>query len=179
MIKSQVTKRLNDLGDIIYQALNDWVDGDFSLDIGYGMELNLTNTLKPHLTQVLKNGKLNEYGLRVAKFLFSKEVLDETLTSVLTFGINGSFFPTSHPELEVDIPPAVNMDFTTEYLTNELQILLSDYTVNTLLFVARHTGILSYEFTNASHPVFPWNFDTVGLQAIIIPQFGKIPRSKF
>ena len=172
LIKSQVTKKLNDLGDTISQALNDWVDGDFSLDIGYGMELNLTNTLKPHLTQVLKNGKLNEYGLRVAKFLFSKEVLDETLTSVLTFGIHGSVFPTSHPELEVDIPPAVNMDFTTEYLTNELQILLSDYTVNTLLFVARHTGILSYEFTNASHPVFPWNFDTVGLQAII-PQFGE------
>ena len=53
------------------------------------------------------------------------------LTSVLTFGIHGSAFPTSHPELEIDIPPAVNMDFVTDYLTNELQILLSDYTVNT------------------------------------------------
>ena len=171
LITSQVSKKLDELGDTISDAINEWVDGDFSLDIGYGIELNLTNTLKPHLTQVLKNRKLNEYGLRLAKFLFSKEILSETLTSVLTFGIHGSCFPTSQPELEIDIPPAAPMEFNQDYLTNEVQLLLSDYSLNTALFVARYTEVLSYEFTNSSHPVFPWNFDTEGLQAII-PQYG-------
>ena len=172
LIKNVVTDKLNDLGSTISDAVNGWVDGDFSLDIGYGIELNLTNTLRPHLTQILKNGKLNEVGLKVAKFLFSKEILSETLTSVLTFGILGSAFPTSHPELVIDIPPAENMDFNLDYLTNELQVLVSTYTLNTLLFVAQNTGLLSYEFTNASHPVFPWNFDTEGFQELI-PQFGE------
>ena len=172
LITDKVSDALDDIGDTISDEINEWVDGDFSLDIGYGIELNLTNTLKPHLTQVLKNRKLNEYGLRLAKFLFSKEILSETLTSVLTFGIHGSCFPTSHPELEIDIPPAAKMDFNQDYLTNEVQILLSTYTLNTLLFVARYSEVLNYEFTNSSHPVFPWNFDTEGFQEII-PQYGE------
>ena len=172
LITDKVSDELDDIGGTISDAINEWVDGDFSLDIGYGIELNLTNTLKPHLTQVLKNRKLNEYGLRLAKFLFSKEILSETLTSVLTFGIHGSCFPTSHPELVIDIPPAANMDFIQDYLTNEVQVLISTYTLNTLLFVARYNDVLNYEFTNSSHPIFPWNFDTEGLQEII-PQYGE------
>ena len=172
LITNKVTEKLDEIGTTISDALNEWVDGDFSLDIGYGIELNLTNTLRPHLTQVLKNQKLNEYGLRLAKFLFSKDILSETLTSVLTFGIHGSCFPTSHPELEIDIPPAKPMDFNQDYLTNEVQILLSDYSLNTLLFVARYSEVLNYEFTNSSHPVFNWNFDTEGFQTII-PQYGE------
>ena len=172
LITSKVRDQLDEIGGTISDALNEWVDGDFSVDIGYGMELNLTNTLKPHLTQVLKNRKINEYGLKLAKFLFSKDILSETLTSVLTFGIHGSAYPTSHPELEIDIPPAGPMDFVQDYLTNEIQILLSEYSFNTLLFVARYNEVLTYDFTNSSHPVFPWNFDTEGFKEII-PQYGE------
>ena len=172
LIKSQVTKKLNELGGTISDELNAWVDGDFSLDIGYGIELNLTNTLKPHLTQLIKFKKLNEIGLRFAKAIFSKEQLADTLTSVLTFGILGSCHPSGHPEIVPDVAPAVDMNFTTEYLTNEVQILLSTFTLNNALFIAQKTGILSYEFTNTSHLIFPWNFDTEGLQEIL-PQFGE------
>ena len=80
LIKSKVTDALNDLGDTIADKVNEWVEGDFSLDIGYGIELNLTNTLRPHLTQLMKNQKINEYGLKFAKAIFSKEILSETLT---------------------------------------------------------------------------------------------------
>ena len=172
LITDKVTDVLDEIGGTISDEMNEWINGDFSLDIGYGIELNLTNTLKPHLTQVLKNRKLNEYGLRLAKFLFSKEILSETLTSVLTFGILGSCFPTSHPELVIDIPAPAKMDFNQDYFTNEIQILISTYTFNTLLFVARYNDVLNYEFTNSSHPIFPWNFDTEGFQEII-PQYGQ------
>ena len=90
LIKSEITDKLNELGSTISDELNAWVEGDFSLDIGYGIQLNLTNTLRPQLTQILKFQKLNEIGLKVAKALFSKEILSDTLTSVLTFGILGS-----------------------------------------------------------------------------------------
>ena len=172
LIKSKVTEKLHDLGVTISDKVNEWVDGEFTYDLGYGIWFNFTNTLKPHLTQVLKGEKLNEYGLKLAKFLFSKEILDETLTSVLTFGIHGSCYPNAHPELVPDIPPAVDMNFNTDYFTNEVQILLSIYTLNTLLFMGQNSGLLHKEFTNVSHPIFPWNFDTEGLQEIL-PQFGE------
>ena len=172
LIKSQVTKKLNELGSTISEQINGWVDGDFSLDIGNGIGLNLTNTLKPQLTQVLKFQKLNEIGLNFAKAIFSKEILSETLTSVLTFGVVGSCYPSEQPDYVPDIPPPAEMDFTLEYLTNELQILLSTYTLNSLLFIAQNSGLLQYEFDNSTELVFPWTWDTVGLQEII-PQFAE------
>jgi hypothetical protein len=167
-----VTKKLNELGGTISEQINNWVDGEFSLDIGYGIGLNLTNTLKPNLTQIYKNQQINEISLLLIKSLFSKEYLSETLSSVLTFGIKGSCYPSEQPELMPDIPPAADMDFNQDYFTNELQILISTYTLNTLLLTGQSIGFLSQEFTNASHPIFPWNFDTVGLQEIL-PQYEE------
>lgn len=173
LIKSKVTEALDNLGVTISDAVNNWVDGEFTYDLGYGIGLNFTNTLKPHLTQLYKNQVVNEYGLKLAKLLFSnREDLTETLTSVLTFGIEGSCYPNDHPELAPDFEPPKEMDFTTEYLSNELQILISDYTLNTLLFIGQKGDYLHQEFTNDSHPLFPWNFTTEGLQ-VIIPQFGE------
>ena len=173
LIKSKVTEALDSLGDTISEGVNNWVDGEFTVDIGYGIGLNFTNTLRPHLTQLYKNQIINKYGLKLAKLLFSdKEDLSETLTSVLTFGVHGSCYPNAHPELAPDFEPAKDMDFTPEYLSNELQILISDYTLNTLLFMGQSSGYLHKEFNNNSHPLFPWNFTTEGLQAII-PQFGE------
>ena len=94
------------------------------------------------------------------------------MTTVLTFGIHGSCYPNAHPELMPDIPPAVDMDFNKDYFTNELQVLISTYSLNTLLFMGQSSGLLHYEFTNTSHPIFPWNFTTEGLQAIL-PQFAE------
>ena len=64
------------------------------------------------------------------------------------------------------------MEFTTEYLANEVQILLSTFILNNALFIAQKTGILSFEFTNINHIIFPWNLDTEGSQ-VILPQFGE------
>ena len=176
LIKSKVTEALDKLGDTISEQINNWVDGEFTFDLGYGIGFNLTNTLKPQLTQLYKNERIeiiNQYGLKLLKLLLTKqENLAETLTSVLTFGIHGSCYPNAHPELLPEFTPAVDMDFTTEYLTNEVQILLSTYSLNTLLFMGQNSGYLHKEFINTSHPIFPWNFDTEGLQAIL-PQFGE------
>ncbi len=173
LIKNKVTEAIDNLGETISEAINKWDDEEFTIDIGYGIGLNFTNTLKPHLTQLYKNQVINKYGLKLAKLLFSKEEdLSETLTSVLTFGVQGSCYPYDHPELEDDFEPPKEMDFTPEYLSNELQILISDYTLNTLLFIGQRGGYLHKEFNNDSHPIFPWNFTTEGLQ-VILPQFGE------
>ena len=179
LIQDEITNQLNKLGDYISTGINNWLDEEFVVNIGYGIGLNFTNTLRPNLTQFIENRKINNIGLKLAKFLFSKETLSETLKSVLTFGVKGTFYPNDYPELMPYIPPPGVMDFTTDYYSNELQILLSNYSLDSLLYMAQYNGYLHKEFTNESHPIFPWNFDTVGLQEVI-PQYGdKYPGQNY
>ena len=86
--------------------------------------------------------------------------------------MHGSAFPTSDPDTHPDFPPRVDMDFNHDYFTNEVQILLSTYTLDCVLYVAQKEGVLHYTFTNQSHPVFKFNFDTQGIQTLI-PQYGE------
>ena len=53
-----------------------------------------------------------------------------------------------------------------------IQVLISTYTLNTLLFMGQYLGMLHFEFTNSSHIIFPWNFDTQGLSELF-PEFGE------
>jgi len=172
LIKSQVTKKLNEMGTTISDAVNNWVANEFSVDIGWGVTLNLTNTMKPNLVQIYKGERIDMMALKLVKFLLTREELDETLTSVITFGMHGSAFPTGDPDTHSDFPPMGEMDFNTDYFTNEVQILLSTYTMDTCLYIAQKVGALHYTFTNQSHPMFSFNFDTQGIQTLI-PQYAE------
>ena len=172
LIKSQVEKKLDELSGTISDAVNNWVANPFNVEIGWGVTLNLTNTMKPNLTQIYKGERIDLFLLKFVKAILTKEELDETLTSIITFGMHGSAFPTSDPDTHPDFPPRVDMDFNHDYFTNEVQILLSTYTLDCVLYVAQKEGVLHYTFTNQSHPVFNFNFDTQGIQTLI-PQYGE------
>jgi len=170
LIKSQVTKKLDELGGTISDAVNNWVDNEFSVEIGWGVTLNLTNTMRPNLTQLYKGERIMNEALKLVKYILTKEELDETLTSVITFGMHGSAFPTNDPSKHADFPPIVDMDFNHDYFTNEVQLLLSTYTMDTILYISQKEGVLHYTFTNKSHPVFDFNFDSQGIQ-VLLPQY--------
>ena len=172
LIKSKITEKLDEMGTTISDKINEMLENELAFDIGHGITLNITNTLRPNLTQILKGEKINEYILKFVKSILSKKELDETLTSVITFGMKGSAFPTDDPDSHADFPPIVDMDFNTDYFTNEVQILLSTYTLDTILYVAQKIGVLQYTFTNESHPIFSFNFDTEGI-APIIPKYAE------
>jgi hypothetical protein len=179
LIKDQVEKALDKLSTTISDAINNWVDGSFAFDIGYGISLNLTNLLKPQLTQVTKSKQFLQIIASAINDYLSGHRFAETLTSVLTFGIHGACFPTGHPELVPPLTPAVDMPFNDTYFTNELQVLISTYSMNTALFIVQNGGYLQYTFTNESHLLFPWNFDTKGFSEII-PQFAeKYPNQNY
>ena len=172
LIKSKVTDALNNLGTTISDAVNNWVANEFTVDIGFGVTLNLTNTMRPNLTQIYKGDKIENQAIKLLKYLFSPKDLEETLTSVITFGMHGSSFPTGDPGIHPDFPPIVDMDFNADYFKNEVQILLSTYTMDTALYIAQKVGSLHYTFTNQSHPIFKFNFDTQGIQTLI-PQYAE------
>ena len=172
LIKSQVTKKLDELAGTISDAVNNWVDNKFNVEIGWGVTLNLTNTMRPNLTQIYKGERFDIKLLKLMKAIIMKEELDEELTSVITFGMHGSAFPTDDPDTHADFPPIVDMDFNYDYFVNEIQALLSTYTMDTILYISQKVGALHYTFTNQSHPIFNFNFDTQGIQTLI-PQYGE------
>ena len=179
LIQDEITKQLDNMGGYISDLVNNWVEGAFVYNIGYGIGFNFTNTLRPQLVQFFENIKLNEIGLKLLKSLFSKETLADTLKSDLTFGIKGTIYPYDNPELMPYIPPPGVMNFTTDLYPNELQILLSNYTLDSLLYMAQYNGYLHTKFTNETRYIFPWNLDTVGLQ-VVIPQYGdKYPGQNY
>lgn len=179
LIKSQVEKKLKDLGETFSNLLNDWVDGEFLYDLGMGIGFNLTNTLKPALSLVTQpTTDLKVLSLLATALLGSSDLFEYHKT-IVTFGIHGSVYPNLNPDLKPDLEPAADMPFETSYYTNELQVLISEYSLNTLLFMGQNTGILHREFTNTTHELFPWNFDTVGLREIL-PQFEtKYPEGNY
>jgi hypothetical protein len=171
LIKSQITKKLDELSGTISDAVNNWVENKFNVEIGWGVTLNLTNTMRPNLTQIYKGETFDIKLLKLMKAIIPKEELDEELASVITFGMHGSAFPTDDPDTHADFPPIVDMDFNYDYFTNEVQALLSTYTLDTILYISQKVGALHYTFTNESHPIFNFNFDTEGMQTLI-PQYG-------
>ena len=96
-------------------------------------------------------------------------------SSILEFGIHGSVYPNLQPEVRPAIDPAVEMSYEETYFDNQIQLLLSDYSINTLLFMAQQTGFLKYEFNNQSASILPLKFTTQGLVEVI-PEFkNKYP----
>ena len=177
LIKDEVTKKLTSLGDTISEQVNNWINNEFILDAGYGIGLNLTFLLKPHLTQIVKSDLSVDLLLQLANVILNKDELarkklEDTVTSLLTFGVHGSCFPNEHPEDMPQFTPAVDMDFNTAYFTNEIQALISTYTLNTFLYTMQYNDYLKIGITNASHPMFPWDFDTQGLSELF-PEFGE------
>lgn len=186
LILSQIQKAIAKLNGTISDAINKWVNEEFLYDLGFGIGFNFTNIDRPVLLPYTKenvNGYVDLF-VKLATYLLSneaekKEFINSLETTILTCGLHGSIYPNLSPEIKPDIDPAVNMTYVSEYFDNEIQILISDYTLNTLLFMGQQTGYLHMEFTTATNKLFPFDFNTQAL-ATVIPEFGvKYPTDKF
>ena len=69
------------------------------------------------------------------------------------------------------------MTFKKEYYDNEVQILISDYTINTLLNLIHQSGYLHMEFKNELTNLIPWNYTVEGLKNIL-PEYSKLYPNK-
>ncbi len=58
------------------------------------------------------------------------------------------------------------MQFTQRYLKNKINLLLSDYTINTLLFFVQQSGYINIRVQNETNGFFPFNIDTEGFKAL-------------
>lgn len=69
-------------------------------------------------------------------------------------------------DLKPKIPEPFDMQFTQRYLKNKINILLSDYTINTLLFFVQQSGYINIRVQNDTNGYFPFNVDIEGLKEL-------------
>ena len=170
-IINQSEKYINSKNQEITNFINSWIDNEFLYDLGFGIGLNLTCIEKPILHRFTKEKKYNQ---KLYNLLFNKNKLNEKIeTTILTLGLHGSIYPNLYPELKPLINDPINMTYITEYFDNELQILISDYSLNTLFFLAHQSGYLHMEFKNDLINIIPWNFSVFGLKEIL-PEYSKL-----
>ncbi|MCQ2817664.1 MAG: hypothetical protein MJ252_10405 [archaeon] len=189
LIKNIAEDKINDTRDKIAEAINKWVDNEFLYDLGFGIGFNLTSTDHPQLVPITKEmrAKSNfELVLKLIQYYAMSEEkrnrfrIDNSYnSSVLECGIHGSVYPNLQPEVQPAIDPAVEMSYEETYFDNQLQVLLSDYSLNTLLFMGQQTGFLKYEFNNQTESFLPLKFTTQGLSEQI-PEFkNKYPTEDY
>lgn len=170
-IINQSEKYINSKNQEITNFINSWIDNEFLYDLGFGIGLNLTCIEKPILHRFTKEKKYNQ---KLYNLFFNKNKLNEKIeTTILTLGLHGSIYPNLYPELKPLINDPINMTYITEYFDNELQILISDYSLNTLFFLAHQSGYLHMEFKNDLINIIPWNFSVFGLKEIL-PEYSKL-----
>jgi hypothetical protein len=97
----------------------------------------------------------------------------EDLKSFLNFGIRGGIFATIMKDLKPDIPEPAEMKFNQRLEKDDIRILLSDYTINTLLFFVQQSGYISFRITNETNSYLPFNSDIEGLKDIF-PKLKEI-----
>ena len=170
-IINQSEKYINSKNQEITNFINSWIDNEFLYDLGFGIGLNLTCIEKPILHRFTKEKLFNQ---KLYNLFFNKNKLNEKIeTTILTLGLHGSIYPNLYPELKPLINDPINMTYITEYFDNELQILISDYSLNTLFFLAHQSGYLHMEFKNDLINIIPWNFSVFGLKEIL-PEYSKL-----
>ena len=190
LIVKTIEKQIKKLAETISTAINDWVNAEFLFDLGLGIGFNFTNVDRPRLipyTKLTQDNDVLSLLMKAVQYIATNNederahIFDsnELQTTILTCGLHGSVYPNLNPDMRPAIDDAVDMPYEESYFDNELQILLSDYTINTLLFMGQQTGILKQEFTTISNKLFPFDFNVEGVSTMI-PEFRtKYPNDNY
>lgn len=186
-VKSSLSSVIEKSTKDIEKVLSGIIKSDFSVDSGWGFGFNVTNVERPQLLLIGNSSQTEEYNLlsedslaesmNFTKLINMKNESSNNNThlvysenkNIITFGIHGSVYSTSIKQ--PNIKPAVPMEFIRSTFDNKLSILISDYSLNTILHIAQQSNALKKVFNNNTK-VFNFNIDTEGISQII-PQFSK------
>lgn len=99
-------------------------------------------------------------------------------TYLLVFGMKGQVISQNEPKSDYDFPEAINMTIIPEFLNKDVQLLISDYSINTLLYKM----FLSKEL-NVNFPLYqqylPFTADVKGYSTIIPEYSIKYPNKNY
>ena len=190
IFKDLIEEQVGGAGAQGQEAINKWIHEETLIDTGYGIGVNVTCTEIPVLTPFDRAIKAKNSIVFILKLLYywaldsegKKQFMtdNEYTSAIVTLGIHGAAYPNQDPSLKPQVEPAVPMEYEKTWYDNQAQVLISDYTINTGLFILQQTGMLKYEMNEQTTPkILPITFTTQGFGEII-PEFKtKYPTDNF
>lgn len=188
LIVKFVNSEIAPLQEDIEAGINHLIKDDHEIPLQLGLGVNVTNCEPPQLLVFNTAGRMlrqssgykSQIASAVVNVLLSKYLrgsAQQGVTSAartfLTFGVEGTLYQTLSPGDRPQVAPAVPMEFPDRGFSEDMLILLvSDYSLNSLLYVAQLSGQLAYKLTNSTNTLVPFNITTVGLSAIA-PEFSE------
>lgn len=175
MINSEVARVHGE----IERSINSLLSEESIINIGMGIGFNVTNTDKPEIVFVDKLDTFAKSNPASLTFLGEEKVnnfnADES-KAIIKFGIHGSVFPTQGAQAVIE--PAIEMNFFEKIFDNDVSLLVSDYTINTGLFMAQQSGALHKKFTNDTQNFLNMSIDTDSFSNVVQELKTKYPENK-
>ena len=172
LIVTSINFVASSLHDALEKSLNEFITSQFLIDVGLGIGINATNIDRPQLeifekTRMDTRSSVEKIQLKFLESPSAMLNLQPQYSTILKFGIHGSVYPNLNPDMQPDVAPATQMDYSNNLLNNKVSLLISDYSVNTLLFMAQQTGAIKKVLTNSTNDILPFNIDTQGMSGLI------------
>jgi hypothetical protein len=134
-------------------------------------KLNSQTKAKRFLTENLVNNLENNNNNNI-------NFINHELKSFLSLGIRGEIFATIMKDLKPKISEPTEMKFNQRLNKNGVRLLLSDYTINTVLFFGQQSGAIAARITNDTNAYLPFNSDIDGFKSLF-PKLTEIYKENF
>lgn len=206
LIIKNINNKANSFKTSLEEKLNNAINSQYLIDLG-GMGIGINSTITEIPNMDVYDMKKKEYKnilmenaneffnvisdafeeikeeknfLHAEKEIKKPEILknNEDLKSFLSFGLRGQIFATIMRELKPKINEPVDMKFNERLNKNNVKMLISDYSVNTLLFFGQQTGQIAARITNDTNAYLPFNSDIEGFKTIF-PKFSQLYPENF
>lgn len=191
IIINTINEQVSKIHSKVAASLNKFIISQMLIDVGMGIGINATNVDRPKLvsynkTQYVSNMNFVKSTENLLEFLAdyageggNPQIKQQnTLSSILEFGIHAALYPNAAPEIHPIIEEAGDMDYIPSTFKNDISLLISDYTMNTLLFMVQQTGAMKYVFSNDTNTLLPFNIDTQSLGNFLPNLTLKYPENK-
>jgi hypothetical protein len=202
LIIKQINKSVYTFKNELEESLNKMIYNKYLIDLGgmgIGINSTITESLNMDVYQIIDNKEyisLNSKGISLEnidmdrmtkKFLNSPEKIinienvtipNDELKSFLSLGIRGEIFATIMKDLKPKISEPVEMKFNQRLNKNGVRLLLSDYSINTILFFGQQSGAINARITNDTNSYFPFNSDIEGLKKFF-PKLTEIYKENY
>jgi hypothetical protein len=192
IIINAINEQASKIHNKIEAALNNFITSQMLIDVGMGIGINATNVDRPKLVSYNKTQSVSKINVvksteKFLEFLADYETVvgsapqpqnQNSLSSILEFGIHAALYPNAAPEIHPNIEEAIDMEYISSTFKNDITLLISDYTMNTLLFMVQQTGAMKYVIANDTNILLPFNIDTQSLGNFIPNLTNKYPENK-
>mmetsp|Transcript_12024 Transcript_12024/g.17585 ORF Transcript_12024/g.17585 Transcript_12024/m.17585 type:complete len:482 (+) Transcript_12024:337-1782(+) len=166
---------IGDISNWITSLFNNKLKGDIQNDMNKSIQGSLQKSIDESLSSISLYSKFDNYPIAIDYSLTSDPIVTNDYTEIQALGI---FIDTNDPDYNPPVKAPTNLPGF-ESKGKQIQIMLTDYTLNTGLYAAYKIDIITYNITDQMIPSSsPVHLDTTSLDNVIPGMSAKYGKDK-